>query len=149
MTSKQLYTAICRYVFSRAALEDFHINDNDDSIVSQALKIMADNGVADSKGTGNELGEMLVYALLEEKLGARKLMSRVEISNNPLSTDSECESIHLLSLESPNGKLSYEMVFGASNIVGDIKDAIDNAFDEIEHIEQRGNKEIKMIEKLH
>lgn len=142
-----LYRNIGRYVFSRAVLEDFHINDNDDSIVSQALRIMADNGTADSKGTGNELGEMLVYALLEEKLGARKLMSRVEISNNPLNTGSECESIHLLTLENSSGKLSYEMVFGASNIVGDIKDAIDNAFIEIEHIEQHGSKEIKMVEK--
>ena len=44
-------------------------------------------------------------------------------------------------------KISYEMVFGASNIIGDIKDAIDNAFEEIERIEKHGNKDIKMVEK--
>lgn len=142
-----LYRNIGRYVFSRAVLEDFHINDDDDSIISQALKIMTSNGLADTKGKGNELGEMLVYALLEEKLGARKLMSRVEINNNSFNNESECESVHLLSLENKDGKLSYEMVFGASNIVGDIQDAIDNAFEEIKKIESRGNKEIKMVEK--
>lgn len=42
--------------------------------------------------------------------------------------------IHLLSGTDSNGKISYEMVFGASNIIGDIKDAIDNAFEEIERI---------------
>lgn len=92
-----LYRNIGRYVFSRAALEDFHINDDDDSIISQALKVMSENGEFDAKGTGNELGEMLIYAMLEEMLGARKLMSRVEIDSNPLSNGSECESIHLLS----------------------------------------------------
>lgn len=142
-----LYRNIGRYVFSRAALEDFHINDDDDSIISQALKVMSENGEFDAKGTGNELGEMLIYAMLEEMLGARKLMSRVEIDSNPLSNGSECESIHLLSGTDSNGKISYEMVFGASNIIGDIKDAIDNAFEEIERIEKHGNKDIKMVEK--
>lgn len=46
---------------------------------------MSENGEFDAKGTGNELGEMLIYAMLEEMLGARKLMSRVEIDSNPLS----------------------------------------------------------------
>lgn len=63
------------------------------------------------------------------------------------SNGSECESIHLLSGTDSNGKISYEMVFGASNIIGDIKDAIDNAFEEIERIEKHGNKDIKMVEK--
>ena len=45
------------------------------------------------------------------------------------------------------GNKFYEMVFGASNIIGDIKDAIDNAFEEIERIEKHGNKDIKMVEK--
>lgn len=116
-----LYRNIGRYVFSRAALEDFHINDDDDSIISQALKVMSENGEFDAKGTGNELGEMLIYAMLEEMLGARKLMSRVEIDSNPLSNGSECESIHLLSGTDSNGKISYEMVFGASNIIGDMR----------------------------
>ncbi|RHP32308.1 DUF1837 domain-containing protein [Lachnotalea sp. AF33-28] len=71
-----LYRNIGKYVFSRAALEDFHINDDDDSVISQALKVMRENGAADTKGTGNELGEMLVYTLLEEKLDAPKILSR-------------------------------------------------------------------------
>ncbi|EFP61425.1 DUF1837 domain-containing protein [[Clostridium] innocuum] len=97
--------------------------------------------------TGNELGEMLIYAMLEEMLGARKLMSRVEIGSNPLSNGTECESVHLLSNIDSTGNISYEMVFGASNIIGDLRDAIDNAFQEIERTEKHGNKDIKMVEK--
>lgn len=58
-----LYRNIGKYVFSRAVLEDFHLNGDDDSVISQALKVMLENGSADTKGIGNELGEMLVYTL--------------------------------------------------------------------------------------
>ncbi|MDD2980305.1 MAG: DUF1837 domain-containing protein [Hespellia sp.] len=142
-----LYRNIGKYVFSRATLEDFHIRDDDDSVISQALKVMRENGTADMKGTGNELGEMLIYTLLEEKLDAPKILSRVELSTDALSFNSECESIHLLTLGDANGQATYEMVFGASNIVGDIQDAIDNAFDAILRIENHSSKEIKMVEK--
>lgn len=142
-----LYRNIGKYVFSRAALEDFHIRDDDDSVISQALKVMRENGSADTKGTGNELGEMLIYTLLEEKLDAPKILSRVELSTDALSFNSECESIHLLTIGDARGQATYEMVFGASNIVGDIQDAIDNAFDAILRIENHSSKEIKMVEK--
>ena len=142
-----LYRNIGKYVFSRAALKDFHINGDDDSVISQALKVMRENGSADTKGTGNELGEMLVYTLLEEKLDAPKILSRVELSTDAVSYSSECESIHLLTLSEANGQVTYEMVFGTSNIVGDIQDAIDNAFEAILRIENRSAKEIKMVEK--
>lgn len=142
-----LYRNIGKYVFSRAALEDFHIRDDDDSVISQALKVMRDNGDPDEKGSGNELGEMLVYTLLEEKLDAPKIMSRVELSTDASSYNSECESIHLLTLGDDNGQLTYEMVFGASNIVGDIQDAIDNAFYAILRIENHSGKEIMMVKK--
>lgn len=142
-----LYRNIGKYVFSRAALEDFHINGDEDTIISQALKVMNENGAADTKGTGNELGEMLVYTLLEEKLDAPKILSRVEIATDAVTYASECESIHLLTLGDSNSGLTYEMVFGASDTVGDIKDAIDHAFEAIDRIEQRSSKEIKMVEK--
>lgn len=142
-----LYRNIGKYVFSRTALEDFHINDDDDSVISQALKVMRENGAADTKGTGNELGEMLVYTLLEEKLDAPKILSRVELSTDAVNYSSECESIHLLTLGEADGQATYEMVFGTSNIVGDIQDAIDNAFEAILRIEKRSAREIKMVEK--
>jgi flavin-binding protein dodecin len=39
------------------------------------------------------------------------------------------------------------MVFGASNVVGEIKDAIDRSFETILRIEQHEAREIKMVEK--
>ena len=70
---------LARYVFSRAQLENYRINDDLDSAVSEAMRIMAENGNSSAEGTGNMLDEILVYAFLEEKLKAPKLMSRVEL----------------------------------------------------------------------
>lgn len=70
---------LARYVFSRAQLEDDRVNDDLDSAVAEAMRIMAENGDTSAAGTGNMLDEILVYAFLEEKLKAPKLMSRMEL----------------------------------------------------------------------
>ncbi len=79
---KLLYRNIGDYVFSRAKIEHFKVNGDAYAIVSQALRVLRKNGGADIKGTGSELGELLLYSFLEEKLKAPKLMSRVELSTD-------------------------------------------------------------------
>ena len=142
-----LYRNLSRYVFSRAKLEQFRQDDDLDAAIERAIQAMRENGTIDEKGIGNELGELLIYAFLEGKLSAPKLMSRVELVTDLSQHKSVCESIHLLSTINKHGEPFNQMVFGASNIVGDIRDAIDNAFEEIIHIEQHSDREIKMVEK--
>ena len=77
-----LYRNISRYVFSRARLEQFRQDDDLDAAIERALQTMRENGAADEKGKGNELGEMMIYAFLEGKLKAYKLMSRVELTTD-------------------------------------------------------------------
>ena len=48
----------------------------------QALRIMRKRDAADGKGIGNELGEIMIYAFLEEKLEAHKLLSKIELSTD-------------------------------------------------------------------
>lgn len=69
-----LYRNLSRYVFSRAMLEQFRKDDDLDAAIERAIQTMRENGDADEKGTGNELGEMLIYAFLEGKLSAPKLI---------------------------------------------------------------------------
>lgn len=142
-----LYRNLSRYVFSRAMLEQFRKDDDLDAAIERAIQTMRENGKADEKGMGNELGEMLIYAFLEGKLSAPKLMSRVELSTDLSQYKSVCESIHLLSATDDKGVPFNQMVFGASNIVGEIQDAVDNAFEAILRIEKHSNREIKMVEK--
>lgn len=142
-----LYRNISRYVFSRAKLEQFRQDDDLDAAIERALQMMRENGAADEKGKGNELGEMMVYAFLEGKLNAYKLMSRVELSTDLSQYKSLAESIHMLSEVDDAGSPYNQMVFGTSNIVGDLKEAIDNAFDAILRIKDHSSREIQMVEK--
>lgn len=144
---KWLYRNLSRYVFSRAMLEQFRKNDDLDAAIERAIQTMRDNGSGDKKGMGNELGDMMIYAFLEGKLSAPKLMSRVELSTDLSQYQSACESIHLFSDIDENGVPFNQMVFGASNIVGDIRDAVDNAFDAILRIKNHTSREIQMVEK--
>lgn len=144
---KWLYRNLSRYVFSRAMLEQLRKDDNLDAAIERAIQTMRESGAADEKGIGNELGEMMIYAFLEGKLSAPKLMSRVELSTDLSQYKSVCESIHLFSNTDENGSPFNQLVFGTSNIVGDIRDAVDNAFDAIIRIKNHTSREIQMVEK--
>ena len=124
-------------------LEQLRQADDLDAATDKPIHAMLENGAVDQKGFGNELGEMLIYAFLEGKLAAPKLMSRVELSTELAQYRSMCESIHLFSGINETGVPFNQMVFGASNIVGDIRDAVDHAFDVISRIEQHAVRAIQ------
>ena len=138
---KLLYRNIGDYVFSRAKIEHFKVTGDAFAIVSQALRVLQKNGGADIKGTGSELGELLLYSFLEEKLKAPKLMSRVELSTDAKQYASSCDGIHLLT-SGVSGMPYHQVVFGASSIVGDLTYAIDAAFESIVEIEKNEDKVI-------
>lgn len=144
---KFLYMSIGDYVFSRAKIERFSQSGNRDAVIAQAQRALKKNGGADVHGAGSELGEVLNYTFMEEKLHAPKLMSRIEIDTAGKQFDSACDSVHLL----PNvtsGRPYHQVVFGTSNIVGDLGYAIDGAFERINNIEQNENQEIHMVHQL-
>jgi hypothetical protein len=116
------------YVYSRTQIQEFKDKKRESSIVAKALRRMQQNGKPDEKGSGNELGEMLVYSFLEGGLHAPKLLSKVEISTSSGYFNSQSDSVHLLKRK-VNGKVSYQLVFGASSICGDLVEAIDHAFE--------------------
>ena len=118
-----------RYVFSRAKLEQFRTNGDLESIGLEAMTIMTNNGRPGQKDTGNALGEILLYSFLEQILDAPKIMSKVELVTNANSHSSKCDGIHLLSLDG-YAQPYYQLVFGSSSVVDDIKDAIDDKLPE-------------------
>ena len=90
---------IGQYVFSRAQIENYHVEGDVYSVGMDAIDIMKRNGAPGQKGTGNDLGEILLYVFLEQVLGAPKIMSKVELQTGAKQYDSKCDGIHLLSLE--------------------------------------------------
>ena len=134
------------YVFSRAQIEEYNIEGDAYSVGMDAIDIMKRNGNPGQKGTGNDLDEILLYVFLEQVLGAPKIMSKVELQTGAKQYDSKCDGIHLLSLEQEFGMPYYHMVFGTSSIVGDMKKAVDTAFDAIVEIEKQSTQERTLAE---
>lgn len=139
---------ISEYVFSRAQIEKLSQPGvgNPRSIGNKALRVMKRNGAANQKGTGNELGEILLYAFLEEKLNAPKIFSKVELNAGTTPFGTACDSVHLLDLDDGTGVAYYQTVFGTSDIEGDIADAIDKAFDAIVRIENENGRGIQFVD---
>lgn len=133
--SDYLTDILSNYVFSRAKVEKLCKSTNPQSLGVRALKVMKKSGAADAKGTGNELGEILLYAFMEDILGAPKLFSKVELNASSASFGKSSDAVHLLTLENTPFPC-YQTVFGSSDITGDIRSAIDHAFTAIQKIEQ-------------
>lgn len=123
--TKLLNSNIGRYVFSRIAMEQYRKTDDLESVGGEAAQYIREHA------TGNELGDMLVYAFLEEVLNAPKLMSAIELG----SATNKCSGIHLYNV--PGTAETFQLVYGASNIEGTLKSAIDNAFKTIEKLKQK------------
>lgn len=144
---KYVYLSIGDYVFSRAVIERFAKAGNRDAVIAQAQRVLKRNGGADVHGSGGELGEYLNYVFMEEKLDAPKLMSRVEINTDGKRYKSVADSIHMLTNEM-SGRPYHQIIFGASNIVGDPGYAIDGAFEKICSIEKNEDSEIHMVSQM-
>lgn len=140
-----LFDSVGMYVYSRTQIKDFEDRKKARSIGAKALRLMKENGNPNEKGTGNELGEMLLFTFMEGGLHAPKLLSKVEITTEAQRFRSKSDSVHLLK-KMINGETCYQLIFGASSISGSITDAIDAAFDALTEIKSRRKSERQMVE---
>ena len=79
------------------------------------------------------LGETLLYVFMEQVLGAPKILSKIEVDD--IANKSKSDGIYLFRLER-RGIPYNQLLFGASNIYGDLKIAIDSVFTKAQKIEQ-------------
>lgn len=130
------------YVFSRAKANRYTSSGKSASIGAQALiRFMQAYGTC----AETILGEMLLYVFMEQELNAPKIMSKIEIDDLGGRICSKSDGVHLLAVEN-NGQLFHQLVFGASDIYGDLTASIDRAFDKIIDIENNSDIELKMVE---
>lgn len=131
------------YVFSRAKVRRILDRTKKRSAVgSQAmLKFIKTYGAE----AGNVLGEILLYVFLEQVLDAPKIMSKIEINESRNNSVSKSDGIHLLS-QDISGQPFHQLVFGASDMVGKLTDAVDRAFVRIKEIEDNADDEFLMVD---
>lgn len=128
------------YINSRSQNEK--LKGNAASIGSRALVQFMQ---AYNRSQETVLGEVLLYMFLEEELNAPKIMTKVEIDTMGGLSKSISDGVHLLALNNGNS-MFHQLVFGASNIDGDFKFAVDVAFEKICEIEKRGDNELRFVD---
>jgi hypothetical protein len=135
---------IGRYVFSRAEMEQFRIEDDLESVGAKAIHLLKSAARVDESWIGEELGDILLYVFLEQILGAPKLFSKIELlkSGGAISGG----SVHLLQQDGDGMTPAYQMVFGKSSIIGDLRDAVDSAFTSLVAIRNNAAQELRIVE---
>lgn len=82
--------------------------------------------------------------LLEQILGAPKVLSKIELARASGQVASRCDAIHVLA---SGGQTPTKcLVFGTSNVVGGVEDAIDQGFDRVVAIRDNQMAECQLAE---
>lgn len=139
-----LLNNVGNYVHSRMQVQTIIDDEEYGTIAIKALQLMNQNGRPDEKGTGNELGELLLYIFMEQVLQAPKLMSKVELAGLSASNTSKSDGIHLLT---SGGVTPFnQLVFGASLIDDGLRGAVDSAFNHVQEIKSSKSSEYRLVE---
>lgn len=79
------------------------------------------------KNEGGELGELLLFCLLESHLKAPKILTKLELKTASQMYVHGADGVHLLQLNEKD----YQLIFGESKLHADIKQGIYKAFESI------------------
>ena len=77
-----------------------------------------------------ELGEILLYCLLETHLNAPKILTKLELKTAPNDYVKGADGVHLLKLSDSD----YQLILGESKMHSDLKDGISKAFGSIKNL---------------
>lgn len=134
---------IGRYVFSRASIEHFISEGDAEAIGLKAIELLRKANNTKDNGAGGELGEILLYLFLENKLNAPKLLSKVALKTSGNQYVFGSDGVHLLTINDT----TFQLVLGESKIKGDLKSAVDDAFKSILKVSGNPDNELRLIEK--
>ena len=76
-----------------------------------------------------ELGELLLYCFLEGHLNAPKILTKMEMKTSNSLYVNGSDGVHLLN----KGDGTYKLIFGESKLYKKLSDALNSAFDSINH----------------
>lgn len=133
---------IGEYVFSRSKASRFEKTGKTSAIGVHAFKQFI---AAYNRSKETVLGEILLYVFLEQGLNAPKIISKIEIDDNGFLS-SKSDGVHLLA--AGFSSVPYDqLVFGASDIEGQLVAAVDRAFTKIQTIKDNDYDELQTVER--
>lgn len=142
---KFLISNVGMYVFSRAEIEQFKIEDDVESIGLQALNRLRKQGGVNYL-TDDTLSNMILYAFLEKVLNAPKIMSKIELDTTASRHECKSDGIHLLATDDGLGQPYHQLVFGASKIIGNLTSAVDEAMEAVVEINNDPSNELNVVD---
>lgn len=134
---------IGRYIYSRAYRNKYTLRSDLGDLTLSALRAYKKR--VKDEPTTNHFNEIMLYSFLECVLGAPKIFSKMELQDKSGTYESKTSGIHILTMKKNNLPFN-QLVLGATDTINTLKDAIDKAFDQIEHINESITDELKFID---
>ncbi len=120
--SEDLENALITYALSRHTCEELIEKKKFGNLASQAREKLRK-----AESNTGELGELLLYCLLESHLRAPKLLTKLELKTASNDYVKGADGVHLLKINDN----SYQILFGESKLHNDLKGGIASAFTSI------------------
>ncbi|WP_404331614.1 DUF1837 domain-containing protein [Mesobacillus maritimus] len=127
---KNLTHCIVPFCLSNKELEEFKNN--------YGIFVIAVEKLRDYESNDGELGEILLFCLLESHLRAPKIMTKMELKTSTNDYVKGSDGVHLLKIDEQN----YQLIFGESKLNGDYQKGLYQAFKSINDFITRKNNNI-------
>lgn len=138
--TKLLRRNLGRYFFSRGEIKQFEQEDAVDSINLEAATELR------SLDYSRIFEEIMICYLLEDRLGAPKLMSRPEILSASKKYEGTSDSIHFFPMGETANAVRFQLVFGSAKVEQYLDVALDEVFQKIEAINSSKRDERCLVE---
>lgn len=135
----ELGNKLCYFALSRKQVDELKREDKFNDLVKKAKAKLKHH--TDNEG---ELGEILLYCLLESHLNAPKILTKLELKTNSNDYVKGADGVHLLKLTDTD----YQIVLGESKLNSDISKGVYEAFGSIKKFLESTSKlefEINLI----
>lgn len=122
---EELGDILTTYALSRSTYDDLCSQKKYTTLVSKAKERLRK-----AESNDGELGEILLYTMLESHLKAPKLLTKLELKTDPNHYVNGADGVHLLRIDDN----TFQFVFGESKLYADLNDGIREAFKSLKNL---------------
>lgn len=122
---EELGDILTTYALSRSTYDDLCSQKKYTTLVSKAKERLRK-----AESNDGELGEILLYTMLEAHLKAPKLLTKLELKTDPNHYVNGADGVHLLRIDDN----TFQFVFGESKLYADLNEGIREAFKSLRNL---------------
>ena len=128
---QELGNKLCHFALSRQQVHKLKLEEKFNDLVTRAKEKLREYTVNEG-----ELGEILLYCLLESHLNAPKILTKLELKTSNNDYVKGADGIHLLKLNEKD----YQLILGESKLHAELNTGIYSAFNSIKELLKKENK---------